>query len=262
MRPRPEALREHWRRQQAAEPVGPPRHIMESCAEEFPLRCATMEARREDDSESRLSQVMAPGTGPSLARRSGGRPPSSVRAAVKGAPMGWPSLEGKARHIPTSSQRDLGVPMAAPSSGTEVPCSPQSDESPKGDRPSPAGTTELAAAKASAGVAFATIAPLAPLERGGRSGVENSQTRYLTCNAYCSAVKHPCRRRSPSSRSPWASPAGAGPSELNAALISKARHLENLSRHRSVSQPLALAAWTSFQLLARSLNIPHLNITP
>ena len=114
--------------------------------------------------------------------------------------------------------------MAAPSSGTEVPCSPQSEESPEGDRPSPAGTTELAAAEASAGVAFATIASLAPLERGGRSGVENSRIRCLTCNSYCSAVKHPCRRRSPSSRSPWASPAGAGPSELNAALISKARH--------------------------------------
>ena len=154
-----------------------------------------------------------------------GRPPSSVRATVEGAPMGGPSLEGKARHLPTPSERDLGVPMAAPLSGTEVPFSPHSEESPKGDRPSPAGTTELAAAKASAGVAFATIAPLAPLERGGRSGVENSRTRYLTCNAYCSAVKHPCRRRSPSSRSPWASPAGAGPSELNAALISKARHL-------------------------------------
>ena len=26
MRPRPEALREHWRQQQVAEPVGPPRH--------------------------------------------------------------------------------------------------------------------------------------------------------------------------------------------------------------------------------------------
>ena len=153
-----------------------------------------------------------------------GRPPSSVRATVEGAPMGWPSLEGKARHIPTPSKRDLGVPMAAPLSGTEVPCSPHSEESPEGDRPSPAGATELAAAEATAGVAVATIAPLAPLERGGRSGVENSQTRYLTCNAYCSAVKNPCRRRSPSSRSPWASPAGAGPSELNAALISKARH--------------------------------------
>ena len=196
MRPRPEALREHWRRQQAAEPVGPPRHIMESCAEEFPLRCATMEARREDDSESRLSQVMAPGTGPSLARRSGGRPPSSVRAAVKGAPMGWPSLEGKARHIPTSSQRDLGVPMAAPSSGTEVPCSPQSDESPKGDRPSPAGPTELAGAEASAGVAVATIAPLAPVERRGSAGMENSRRRSLTTESDSSAVNPPCLRRS------------------------------------------------------------------
>ena len=155
-----------------------------------------------------------------------GRPPSSVRAAVEGAPMGGPSVEGKARHQPTPSERDLGVPMAAPLSGTEVPFSPHSEESPKGDRPSPAGATELAAAEATAGVAVATIAPLAPLERGGRSGVENSQTRYLTCNAYCSAVKHPCRRRSPSSRSPWASPAGAGPSELNAALISKARDLQ------------------------------------
>ena len=66
-----------------------------------------------------------------------GRPPSSVRATVEGAPMGWPSLEGKARHIPTPSKRDLGVPMAAPLSGTEVPCSPHSEESPEGDRPSP-----------------------------------------------------------------------------------------------------------------------------
>jgi len=194
VRPRPEALREHWRRQQAAEAVGPPRHIMESCAEEFPLRCATMEARREDDSESRLSQVMAPGTGPSLARRSGGRPPSSVRAAVEGAPMGWPSLEGKARHIPTSSQRDLGVPMAAPSSGTEVPCSPQSDESPKGDRPSPAGPTELAGAEASAGVAVATIAPLAPVERGGRSGVESSWKRRFPTFAISANVIAPASR--------------------------------------------------------------------
>ena len=189
------------------------------------MRCATMEARQEDDSESPPSQAGAPGTGPSLALGSGGQPPSSVRASVEDAPMGWSSLEGKARHPPTSSKRDLGVPMAAPSSGTEVPCSPQSEESPEGDRPSPAGTTKLAAAEASAGVAFATIAPLAPLERGGRSGVENSRIRCLTCNPYCSAVKHPCRRRSPSSRSPWASPAGAGSPELNAASISKARHL-------------------------------------
>ena len=30
--------------------------MLESCAEEFPLRCATMEARQEDDPESRPSQ--------------------------------------------------------------------------------------------------------------------------------------------------------------------------------------------------------------
>ena len=106
---------------------------------------------------------------PSSVRCIVGRPPSSVRATVEGAPMGWPSLEGKARHIPTPSKRDLGVPMAAPLSGTEVPCSPHSDESPKGDRPSPAGSTELASAEASACVAVATIAPLAPVGRGGRS---------------------------------------------------------------------------------------------
>ena len=61
--------------------------------------------------------------------------------------------------------------MAAPSGGTEVPCSPQCEESPHGDRPSPAGATELAAAEATAGVAVATIAPLAPEERGGMAGV-------------------------------------------------------------------------------------------
>ena len=46
-------------------------------------------------------------TGPSLARGSCiiGRQPSSVRATVEGAPMGWPFLEGKARHIPTPSKR-------------------------------------------------------------------------------------------------------------------------------------------------------------
>ena len=78
--------------------------------------------------------------------------------------------------------------MAAPLSGTEVPCGPQSDESPKGDRPSPAGTTELAAAEASAGVSVATIAPLAPVERGGGSGVENSRRRCLTAQSTSSAV--------------------------------------------------------------------------
>ena len=172
--------------------------MLESCAEEGPLRCAMMEARRADYSESHLSQSGAPGTGPSWARGSCiiGRPPSSVRAAVEGAPMGWPSLEGKARHIPTSSQRDLGVPMAAPSSGTEVPCSPQSDESPKGDRPSPAGPTELAGAEASAGVAVATIAPLAPVERRGSAGMENSRRRSLTTESDSSAVNPPCLRRS------------------------------------------------------------------
>ena len=82
--------------------------------------------------------------------------------------MGWPSLESKARHTPTPSKRDLGVPMAAPLSGTEVPCWPQSDESPTGYRPSPAGTTELAAAEASAGVAVASIAPVGT---GGERGI-------------------------------------------------------------------------------------------
>ena len=58
--------------------------------------------------------------------------------------------------------------MAAPLSGTEVPCWPQSDESRTGYRPSPAGTTELAAAEASAGVAVASIAPVGT---GGERGI-------------------------------------------------------------------------------------------
>ena len=117
--------------------------------------------------------------------------------------------------------------MASPSSGTEVPCSPQSDESPTGDRLSPAGPTELATAEASAGIAVATIAPLAPVERGGWSGVENSRRRSLTTDSDSSAVKHPCRRRSLILRSFWASPSGAGSPELIAAPISKA-HLNPL----------------------------------
>ena len=121
-------------------------------------------------------------------------PPSSVRAAVEGAPLGGPSLEGKARHLPTPTKRDLGVPMAAPLIGTEVPCSPQSDESPNGDRPSPAGTTELAAAEASAGVAVATIAPLAPVERGGRAGVESSRKRSFPTFAISANVIAPASR--------------------------------------------------------------------
>ena len=84
--------------------------------------------------------------------------------------------------------------MAAPLSGTEVPCGPQSDESPKGDRPSPAGTTELASAEASAGVAVATIAPLAPVEGGGRSSVEISWKRRFPTSAISASVIAPANR--------------------------------------------------------------------
>ena len=49
-------------------------------------------------------------------------------------------------------------------------------------------TNEDSDAVASAGDAVATIAPLAPVERGGGSGVENSRRRCLTAQSTSSAV--------------------------------------------------------------------------